>query len=908
MDNRLGRSQVSENSSDYGIYQQIVASDDIACDSATVIATNPSIDGAPDIEMLDTDVSRVRDDSKPHAFIVMPFGKKADRDGTIIDFDLIYNNLIKPAVIEADFEPTRADEEYASGDILTDMFQELLLADLVVADMSIDNANVFYEIGVRHALRRRGVVHIQAGRTQMPFDVFNVRTIQYQSIDAEDTGYGEQLRKDKANLSRAIVNTWKSDLDAIHSPVFNLLNGLQEPDRTQLATPLATGFWREQTEWEERIDIAQREKSVGDILLLTEEINNPLIKEDALLRSGMALDELGRKKLALKEFRKGLVMNPRNRLLKTEVARLQSQLGRVDAAIVRLERMLIEKPEDTRAIRTLGRIYSDLWRERWKDVEPTERRKNAFTAYHWLIKSINTYMNGFYSNLNEFEPGLKALILTELLADLAEEYDDDACDPDIGLLCEQKINLSSAVRVALDAAMHRDSNDYWVHAGLAVWHLLNNRSDTYAIRTYLNAVSHARGNLSYLQTALRPLDTLLALDINVDRATRAKAILQNEINLIGKHAISKDDTLSVVFSGYPVYGSTADSRCKLTEEQQLELTRRIENELEHHQPTPFYGRSSHAFINGISGLGAMIFVESCLKRNISVHIFFPCEESTYIRNNLSDSADIDRYYQIKANNLVNIRFQHERLGHNDAQADIYERNVRWTVLSALQASGKGLHLIALTGNNTQEKSLCDRKSNSSMIDQCRDLGGSYTLINMRDLNLLQLGEQNDAAMAKGSISIAERVEILKKCTVLKSLHEIDLRVIAAHCTERDFKQDEVILRQDQSGHETYIIVEGELVVYDGDCEIDRRNKGDLVGEMSLFAGQQRSATVISAQQSSALELGDSQFASLLKHRPQILDNLRELYHTRTRQTKNLRNKQAAQTDSVHSDSVPAPVE
>ena len=57
------------------------------------------------------------------------------------------------------------------------MFQELLLADLCLVDMSIDNANVFYELGIRHAFRKRGMVHIQAGRSYMPFDVFNARTM-----------------------------------------------------------------------------------------------------------------------------------------------------------------------------------------------------------------------------------------------------------------------------------------------------------------------------------------------------------------------------------------------------------------------------------------------------------------------------------------------------------------------------------------------------------------------------------------------------------------------------------------------------------------------------------------------------------------------------------------------------------
>ena len=91
-----------------------------------------------------------------HAFVVMPYGTKEG-----IDFNRVYNDLIKPALEAAGFEVFRADEEMRAGDIRTDMFQELLMADLVVADLSIDNPNVWYELGVRHALRARGVISIR---------------------------------------------------------------------------------------------------------------------------------------------------------------------------------------------------------------------------------------------------------------------------------------------------------------------------------------------------------------------------------------------------------------------------------------------------------------------------------------------------------------------------------------------------------------------------------------------------------------------------------------------------------------------------------------------------------------------------------------------------------------------------
>ena len=100
---------------------------------------------------------------KPHAFVAMPFGAKKDSQGVEIDFNRVYAELIKPGLEAVGLDVFRADEEERAGDIRTDMFQELLIADLVVADLTLDNPNVWYELGVRHALRARGVVLICGG-------------------------------------------------------------------------------------------------------------------------------------------------------------------------------------------------------------------------------------------------------------------------------------------------------------------------------------------------------------------------------------------------------------------------------------------------------------------------------------------------------------------------------------------------------------------------------------------------------------------------------------------------------------------------------------------------------------------------------------------------------------------------
>lgn len=83
--------------------------------------------------------------TRPHAFVVMPLGIKPGADGKLINFNLIYEQYIAPALTNASLEVFRADHELEAGNIHADMFQELLISDLVIADLTINNPNVWYE-------------------------------------------------------------------------------------------------------------------------------------------------------------------------------------------------------------------------------------------------------------------------------------------------------------------------------------------------------------------------------------------------------------------------------------------------------------------------------------------------------------------------------------------------------------------------------------------------------------------------------------------------------------------------------------------------------------------------------------------------------------------------------------------
>jgi len=118
----------------------------------------------------------------------------------------VYEDYFKPALVAVGLDPFRADQQMRAGDIRTDMFQKLLVADLVVSDLTIDNP--WYELGVRHALRSRGVVIICGGKVTTAFDIYTDRKLRYGLKDGVPDP--ATLEDDKHSLRRMVKKTMES--------------------------------------------------------------------------------------------------------------------------------------------------------------------------------------------------------------------------------------------------------------------------------------------------------------------------------------------------------------------------------------------------------------------------------------------------------------------------------------------------------------------------------------------------------------------------------------------------------------------------------------------------------------------------------------------------------------------------
>lgn len=138
-------------------------------------------------------------EKKPRCFVIMPFGGR---------FDEYYEEVYKPAIEDAGFESSRADDLYRPGNIVNDIWNYTKEADVILADLTSKNPNVFYELGLGHAITKPAVL-ITASMEDVPFDLRSLRVIVY---NKDSHNWGELLFKD---ISKALKETFKNPKAAV---------------------------------------------------------------------------------------------------------------------------------------------------------------------------------------------------------------------------------------------------------------------------------------------------------------------------------------------------------------------------------------------------------------------------------------------------------------------------------------------------------------------------------------------------------------------------------------------------------------------------------------------------------------------------------------------------------------------
>jgi hypothetical protein len=364
----------------------------------------------------------------------MPFGKKSGLAGSLIDFDAVYQELVIPAIEAAGLDPLRADEEMSGGVIHKPMFERLILCEYAVADLTTANANVFYELGLRHAVRPASTVLLFAeGEGQLPFDVAPLRALPYR-LKAEGTPQDAKAAQDA--LQARLQESRQATPD---SPIFQLVEGFPDIQR------LKTDVFREQVQYAEAIKkrLAKARKEGREAVHAVEQEIGPLADAE----SGVVID-LFLSYRAVEAWPEMIALVSKMApplaaavLVQEQLALALNRAGQGEEGEQILQELIARRGPSSETYGILGRVYKDRW-------EAAQTAGHTFLAQGLLDKAIGAYLMGFESDWRDAYPGINAVTLMEL---------KDLPDP-------RQEELLPVVRYAVRRRMAAGKPDYWDQA------------------------------------------------------------------------------------------------------------------------------------------------------------------------------------------------------------------------------------------------------------------------------------------------------------------------------------------------------------------------------------------------------------------------------------------------------------
>src|SRR5262245_6322711 len=319
----------------------------------------------------------------PLCFVLMPLGRKAASGGGVVDFEDVYSLLIAPAVREADLEPLRAEKDPTAGIIHKPMFERLILCPYAVADLTLADANVSYQIGVRQAVRPQSTLFLFAEGARQPLDVQDIPAIQYK-LDGPCLA-AEYIDKAKAAIVKALRD---ARTGAKKTPIPQLLDYMPEPivDHTR------TDVFREHIDYAQSLKnrLAEARRIGLDAVRATERDLGSLDKVESAVLVDLMLTYR-----AVEAYGDMIAVIEKMPLPLADTAVVQEQLGfalnrlkKRDQAESVLLKVIERRGSSSETYALLGRVYKDEWEDARSAGDPSRARQ-------LLEKAIEAYLKGF---------------------------------------------------------------------------------------------------------------------------------------------------------------------------------------------------------------------------------------------------------------------------------------------------------------------------------------------------------------------------------------------------------------------------------------------------------------------------------------------------------------------------------
>ena len=667
------------------------------------------------------------------AFIIRPFGTQRE-----INFDEVERVLIAPALDQLGIGGRTTIEIVEAGNIRLDMFQRLLVADLVVADLSIHNANVFYELGIRHALCDRHTFMLRCREDKFPFDLQTDRYFEY---------IKEAPGQSLASLVEAIRRT--IDSKKTDSPVFLALPNLRAPDPSQFLTvPLDFG---------EEAERAAVDHRPGDLRLLASEVQKDfewgIVGLRVIGRAQFKLQAFEGAKETWEAVRKN---NPGDLEANILLGTIYERLGDLTRSTQALERALvnpnIEKNDRAEAYSLLARNAKTRWRGGWQDTPADEWRAKALRS-PWLKDAYENYSRAFDEDLNHYYSGLNALAMLTIMVELgtvlpevwSEPFDSDQkATLQLASYREQGQKLAAAVDLSLKATQNRLKRegkiDVWAEISYADLLCLTSKRPQRVAAAYRDVIKDvANFNFDSVRKQLLLYKQLGLLETNLAEVVKVVGSLEEVDG--GDQAARGRRVL--LFTGHMMDAKGREKPRFPADKEDVArqaIREAVVKEMQANKGV-VYG-----FAGGASG-GDILFQEVCTELDIPTQLYLAIPPERYVVSSVQKGGEqwVKRFWKLynkhsekkrvyvlsKATDVLDEREYLPVWLRTKPDYNIWQRNNLWTLFNALAEGGAhNLTLLALwDGESTGD----DPGGTSDLVGKVQERGAHTVILNTKEL-------------------------------------------------------------------------------------------------------------------------------------------------------------------------------
>lgn len=659
-------------------------------------------------------------------FIVRPFGTKEN-----IDFDAVEAKLIRPAiegVKSVSLQGGTTIPFVEQGNIREDMFRELVTADLVIADLSIHNANVFYELGIRHGLRPNATFLLRADVSAYPFDLQTDRYLRYDPARPELT---------LAALIAALEATLAST--RIDSPVYQLLPTLRPPDPASLRVV--------PREFGEAVGRAAEAGYRGDLRLLAHEARSFSWGSEGLRAVGRAQFTLNAVRGATETFEWLRDLRPTdveaNQRLATLYQRLSKSssnreefLAKSSAAIQRVIDSDITNSWDmAEAYALRARNKKARWLEHIGELNGDAAQIAALRSAA-LEEALDSYDGGFAQDLNHFYSGINALSFLRIRIDLARaqpdvwaaQLEDDAAARKVSAMERRFTQLSAAVGLAVDASriwLNRQTTPdaekkLWTEITGADLAFLTSSKPTAVAYTYRSALSGAPDfAIGAVRTQTEIFQRLKLRTEFVAATLEVVAEFEKERGQRQAPPVGLGRVL--LFTGHMVDATDrSQARFPRSAAAEAEARRMIREVIVTEQAA-----ESGTMIGVAGGAcgGDILFHEVCEELGVTTRLFLAVPAADFIRESVERGGSnwVERFERLQRRvppRTLSDSMQLPAWLRGQALYTVWQRNNLWMLFNALSLDSRQLTLIALWDQGPAD----GPGGTSDLVEQVRSRG------------------------------------------------------------------------------------------------------------------------------------------------------------------------------------------